>query len=192
MNENVENSDTVHARKSLYMRIAPVVDTYDDVIKNKLQSGKFPFTRPGVIKVVAMLCLIASLGLFLGTSLCDETSKWYPFFLPSVETCAIATLSVLYVIFASGCTTNHPAFWVKLDITLNLFLAVVGIVSIVTSMCDCGKGDFSQVIIGVVGICGYLTSVIGCISIFLMYRFVDDKPRSQPDRPTQFRKSVFA
>lgn len=55
MNENIENGDSPNTRKSLYMRIAPIVDTYDDVIKNKLESGKFPLTRPGIIKVLAMV-----------------------------------------------------------------------------------------------------------------------------------------
>ncbi|XP_045481177.1 uncharacterized protein LOC123685497 [Harmonia axyridis] len=190
MTEAKENSEP---RKSLYMRIAPIIETYDEVIKNKLESGKFPFTRPGIIKLGAMVCLIASLGLFFGTSLCDETSSWYPYLLPSSVTAASTVLLILYIIFASGCTIRNPTVWVKIDIILNLSLSIIGITSIVTSMCDCGKGDFSQVIIGAVGICGYLMSVVGCISIFLMYRFVDEKPTQPNSRRTMDpRKSVFA
>lgn len=43
------------------------------------------------------------------------------------------------------------------------------------------------------GILGYIISVIGCISIFLMYRFVDKKPpHNQQKKSEDPRKSVFA
>ncbi|KAL3288362.1 hypothetical protein HHI36_002810 [Cryptolaemus montrouzieri] len=188
-----EDEEAAQPRKSLYMRLAPIVDTYDEVVKNKLETGKFPFTWAGIIKTIGMLCLIASIGLFFATPLCEDTSTWYPYLFPSSLSISITTMLILYIIFSSGYTTKNPSVWVNFDIGINLISAFVSIFSSIATMCDCGNEDFSQVIIGVVGICGCITSVVGCISIFLMYRFVEQIPTMpQSRRPFDPRKSVFA
>ncbi|KAK9877526.1 hypothetical protein WA026_018633 [Henosepilachna vigintioctopunctata] len=189
--------ETVQPRKSLYMRIAPIIHTYDEVIKNKLETGKFPFTVTGIIKVLGMLFLIASFALFIATPTCENTSSWYPYLFPISIGICLGFILVFYVIFSSGATTERPAVWVKVDIGVNLCLAIIGICSSVASLIDCGKGVFSQIIIEIIGIIGCIISVIGCIGIFLMYRFVDEENTTQPvsnmtSRIRNARKSIFA
>lgn len=52
-------ANAVNRRKSqLFLTsISPVTNTYDELVKEKLETGKFPTTVTGVIKIIGMVRL---------------------------------------------------------------------------------------------------------------------------------------
>ncbi|XP_018577597.1 uncharacterized protein LOC108915922 [Anoplophora glabripennis] len=176
--------------------ISPVTNTYDELVKEKLETGKFPTTMTGVIKIIGMLVLIFTLGFFLGQPTCKYTSSWYPYLFPSSLGASIAIQFVLFFIFSLGLTVKRPGLWIYTDVALNLAFSINTMICSVVTMKQCSEQGSLTKIPGPFGIAGGMILIISCGSIFLMYRYIDDEMELTPPPPesqkTKRSRSIFA
>ncbi|KAJ8934148.1 hypothetical protein NQ314_013558 [Rhamnusium bicolor] len=138
----------VQRRKSqLFLTsIAPVTNTYDELVKEKLEKGKFPTTVTGIIKIIGLLMLLFSLGFFLGQSGCDNTPSWYPYLFPASLGASILIQFVLFFLFSLGFTVKQPGIWIYLDVVLNLAFSLNTIICSVLTLKECtGHGSLTKI-----------------------------------------------
>ncbi|XP_057654443.1 uncharacterized protein LOC130892817 [Diorhabda carinulata] len=168
--------EAIYRRKSqLFLNnIAPVKNTYDELVKKKLKGGKFPGTKTGIIKIIGMLVLLFAVVFFLVEPFCDNTPSWYPYLLPLSCSVTILTQFVLFIFFSMGRTVTRPGFWIYLDIGTVLLLSITSVIcSVLTSIACQGSND--EKIGPSCGMAGSVVLIISCGSIFLMFRYVEDE-----------------
>ncbi|KAJ8925780.1 hypothetical protein NQ315_009630 [Exocentrus adspersus] len=183
-------------RKSqlFFTSISPVTNTYDELVKEKLETGKFPTTVTGVIKIIGMLVLLFSLGFFLAQPTCSKTASWYPYLLPTSLGASIVVQFILFFLFSLGLAVKRPGLWIYMDLILNFILSLNTIVCSVITLNQCSEQGLTK-IPGPAGIAGGVILIVSCGSIFLMYRYIDDEmelPPAPPEAQTTKRRSIFA
>ncbi|KAG5896410.1 hypothetical protein JTB14_022493 [Gonioctena quinquepunctata] len=191
-------------RKSrlLLNNLAPVTNTYDELVRSKLEAGQFTTTVTGVIKVIGMLVLLFSLAFFLAQPLCENTADWYPYLFPASVLTTLGVQLTMYIIFSLGGTVRRPGIWIYLDIGLILTLSVVTITCSVITFKECIQGGSQNEIPGPCAMAGAIILIISCGSIFLLYRFVEEEDLTPAKTRTDAtdddkqkyvpRKSIFA
>jgi hypothetical protein len=126
----------INQKKAQFLsNIAPVSATLDEIVRDKLECGKFPLTKTGWVKVVAMLVCLAALALFLAQTwdVCLDKPDWYDILFPVCVGLNFVVELLLYMIFSCGATVKYPGKWVKADIILNFIFSLIGIIgSVVT------------------------------------------------------------
>ncbi|KAJ3647604.1 hypothetical protein Zmor_019474 [Zophobas morio] len=192
----------INQKKAQFLNsFSPVTVSFDELVREKLECGKFPLTKTAWIKVVATIVSLAGIALFLAQAwdVCVDKPDWYDIVFPACVGCNIVVQLGLYLIFSCGGTVSQPGKWVTADIVLNLIFAVVGIVgSIMTTATKvtCKENVSMHQIPGPLGIAGGVLTVVGCAAIFLMYRYVEDEdiqvPQSPMERNIDLRKSIHA
>ncbi|XP_074036618.1 uncharacterized protein [Leptinotarsa decemlineata] len=177
--------------------ISAVTNTYDELVRDKLEGGKFPTTITGIIQLIGVLVLLFSVSLFLGQHICPKTPSWYAYLFPVVVLSTLSVQIVLYLIFSIGCTVSRPGFWIYLDIGVMLFLSLVTIICSVITYKECNQTSIEYQIPGPCAMAGGVILVVSCGSIFLLYRYVEEEMDVTPidggnsERP-EGRKSIFA
>uniref|UniRef100_A0A8J6L6B3 Poly [ADP-ribose] polymerase n=1 Tax=Tenebrio molitor TaxID=7067 RepID=A0A8J6L6B3_TENMO len=178
----------INQKKAQFLsNIAPVSATLDEIVRDKLECGKFPLTKTGWVKVVAMLVCLAALALFLAQTwdVCLDKPDWYDILFPVCVGLNFVVELLLYMIFSCGATVKYPGKWVKADIILNFIFSLIGIIGSVVTIATtvkCTENVSFHKIPGPLGVAGGGLSVVGCAAIFLMYRYVEDEEDSQPPR----------
>ncbi|KAJ8947263.1 hypothetical protein NQ318_014159 [Aromia moschata] len=175
----IRRKSVVHRRKSqLFLTsISPVTNTYDELVKEKLESGKFPTTKTGIIKIIGMFCCLAW-RFFLDNRYVKTPRQWYPYLFPISLGVTIFTQFVLFFIFAWGLTVKRPGLWIHLDVLLILLFSLNTIVSSVITLKECSDQGSLTKIPGPFGIAGGVILMVSCGAIFLMYRYIEE------DEPT--------
>ncbi|KAF5274814.1 hypothetical protein FQR65_LT00397 [Abscondita terminalis] len=176
--------------------VIPVVNTHEELVKQKFKRGKFTFTITGILKIIGNVLFLTSILIFATNSKCEDAPSWFPYLLPYGLGVHLVLSLLLYIIFCLGLIKNNPGPWVTLDITLNFALSVVSIIACVFSLtndCDTSK-TLERIPMVSAWLCASFVFIIGCGSLFLLYRYKEDEeveptPRQQPIDP---RKSVFA
>ncbi|RZC32609.1 hypothetical protein BDFB_005576 [Asbolus verrucosus] len=193
----------INQRRAQFLKaFAPVSASLDELIREKLESGKFPLTKTGWTKIIAILVTLAGIALFYGQSwdVCENKPDWYLIVFPVCTGANIVVLLLFYMIFSFGCTVSYPGRWVTADIIANLLFGIIAIIgSVMTTLptLKCRENVTMHAIPGPLGIAGGALSIIGCAAIFLMYRYVDDDdegetPQTPMERNIDLRKSMHA
>jgi hypothetical protein len=123
----------INQKKAQFLsNIAPVSATLDEIVRDKLECGKFPLTKTGWVKIVAMvsfpesyprkfsnarfqLVCLAALALFLAQTwdVCLDKPDWYDILFPVCVGLNFVVELLFYMIFSCGATVNYPGKWVK-------------------------------------------------------------------------------
>ncbi|XP_044264721.1 uncharacterized protein LOC123011384 [Tribolium madens] len=181
---------------------APKKTSLDELVRDKLEPGKFLLTKTGWTKTMAMIVCLAALALFLPQSWdqCFDKPDWFTVVFPICVGCNIVVQFLFYLMFSCGCTVKSPGKWVTADIISNLifsFVGIIGSVMTVASNVECKENPTMHKVPGFLGIIGGVLSVMGCAAIFLMYRYVEEEedvpaPQTPLERNIDLRKSIHA
>ncbi|XP_076257713.1 uncharacterized protein LOC143194861 [Rhynchophorus ferrugineus] len=187
----------VNRRKSqLFLtNISPVSNTYDELVRKKLKKGKFPQTKTGIIKMIAMSFQFSSLISWL--IITQQCSDWLFAYIYLICTAmGFICQFLLFMLFSFGRTVKDPGIWIRRDIIVNILASVFIILTAVLLLNKCSNnGDMTQKLSEILGICGAVISLLSCVAILLMYRYVEDPevvvPKPPKPTPVQ-RKSIYA
>lgn len=176
------------ARKSvLYLdKILPVTYDINDLIVNKLETGKFMFTITGIVKVIGIIISTGAYALFFGSNTCaqENDDELYKYLFAAIVAGHIANVLLLYIVFVSGRTVSNPGLWVHLDIFSNLILSFAAIAAGILTAMNCSTTSVRQVP-GPLAIAGGVVIIGSCFSMFLLYRYReynDALPNGAPQR----------
>ncbi|KAK4885991.1 hypothetical protein RN001_002262 [Aquatica leii] len=108
------------ARKSqMFLHsVIPVVNTHEELIRQKFKRGKFTFTVTGVLKIIGNVLLLISILLFVTNSKCKDAPSWFPYLLPYGLGVHLLVTLLLYLIFSLGLITKNPGPWITLILGL--------------------------------------------------------------------------
>ncbi|EFA06930.2 uncharacterized protein LOC103313667 [Tribolium castaneum] len=193
----------INQKKAQFLNtFAPKSASFDELVRDKLEPGKFLLTKTGWTKILAIIVCLAALALFLAQSWdqCYDRPDWFTTVFPVCVGCNVGVQFLFYLMFSCGGTVKYPGKWVTADIILNLIFSLVGIIGsvmTVSTTIECRENPTMHKVPGFLGIVGGVLSVVGCAAIFLMYRYVEEEdegpvPQTPLERNIDLRKSIHA
>nr|XP_022913956.1 uncharacterized protein LOC111424592 [Onthophagus taurus] len=156
--------------------------TQDELIRNKLKPGKFIFYPSGIIKVLGLVFIFAGVTFYI--SLQPEIKV--KVFVYSVANIVIFFSSfILYMIFTLGHARQKPWMYLQIDIVLNIFLPIIGIICVVIAKSPTTSNNSTKYFPLGFGITGNVLLLISAATMFMFYRYKGDNyvpPEPLPER----------